>query len=303
MTQSMTGFASKIVEISISKTEKLSLSLHLKALNSRYFETTCKLPYLLNHCEVSIHRILKKKLERGHIYLVVKVQQDPTKHVAIPSKKTIEEYLTAIHQIQKICQITEPVSLSTILSLPNVFQVEENMLDGGAEDQILQVIESLADDLILTRQSEGVVLAKDVSFHIKSMMKKLQDVSKQSVEVSKEKKQALSVVLEALQKDPDAVMSVERCALEASKNVLLVELEKIDIHEEIVRATSHAKNILLLINNKELSKGKKLDFTLQELNREINTIASKCSHSAISALTIDMKSDIEKAREQVQNIL
>ena len=303
MTQSMTGFASKVVEISISATEKLSLSLHLKALNSRYFETTCKLPYLLNHCEVSIHRILKKKLERGHIYLVVKVQQDPTKHVAIPAKKTIEQYLTAIHEIQKMCNITEPVSLSTILSLPNVFQVEENMLEGSVEDKILQAIESLADDLILTRESEGIVLAKDVILHIKSMMKKLQDVGKKSLKVSKEKKELLSEVLEKLQQDLEAVISVERCALEASKNVLLLELEKIDIHEEIVRATSHAKNILLLISNKELSKGKKLDFTLQELNREINTIASKCSDSAISALTIEMKSDIEKAREQVQNIL
>lgn len=303
MTQSMTGFSSKIVEISVSKTEKLSLSLHLKALNSRYFETTCKLPYFLNHGEVGIHRILKKKLERGHIYLVVKVQQDPTRHVSIPSEKTIKQYLTAIHQIQKICKITEPVSLSTILSLPNVFQIEEEMLDGGAEDQILQIIESLADDLILTRKSEGIVLAKDVTFHIKSMLKKLQDVSKKSLKLSKEKKEALSVVLEKLQKDSDVAISVERCALEATKSVLLVELEKIDINEEIVRATSHAKNILLLIGNKELSKGKKLDFTLQELNREINTIASKCSDSAISSLTIDMKSDIEKAREQVQNIL
>ena len=125
MTQSMTGFASKIVEISNSKTEKLSLSLHLKALNSRYFEMTCKLPSLLSHYEVAIHRILKKKLERGHVYLIIKVQNDATQHLIMPSKPIIQQYLQAIEQIQKICKIKESVSLATILLLPNIFQIEE----------------------------------------------------------------------------------------------------------------------------------------------------------------------------------
>lgn len=84
---------------------------------------------------------------------------------------------------------------------------------------------------------------------------------------------------------------------------LLTEIEKIDIHEEIIRARLHAKNIIALVKDSTPLKGKKLDFTLQELNREINTIASKCNHGQISALTIDMKSDIEKAREQAQNVL
>lgn len=303
MTQSMTGFASAIVEISISKTEKLSLSMHLKALNSRYFETTCKLPYLLNQAEVSIQRILKKKLERGHVYLTIKVQQDATRHVAIPSETTIQQYLQAINKIQKICKIKEPVSLSTLLQLPNIFQLEEESLQGSTEEKVLAAIEALADSLIKTRASEGSVLAKDISLQIKEINKKLLLVKKTSLQVCKEKKAALDSVIEQLHKIPTEEVSVHKCMLENQKNVLLAELEKIDINEEIVRATSHTKNIDELLKDKCLSKGKKLDFTLQELNREINTIASKCSHSAISSLTIDMKTDLEKAREQAQNIL
>ncbi len=299
----MTGFASKIVEIQISKDEKLSLSLHLKSLNSRYFETTCKLPYLLNHCEVSIHRILKKKLERGHIYLMIKVQQEATRHVVVPSKITIKQYLDAIFQIQKMCKIQESVSLATILQLPNVFQIEEETVQGSTEEKILQVIEKLTDDLIETRLSEGKVLSADIFSHMKEILSKLANVSKTSLQVFKEKKEVLEALIVKLQKIPADQISVEKCMFDNQKTVLLAELEKIDIHEEIVRATAHAKNIVALLKDKSLAKGKKLDFTLQELNREINTIASKCSHSTISSLTIDMKADIEKAREQAQNIL
>lgn len=303
MTQSMTGFASKIVEVSISKTEKLSLSLHVKSLNSRYFETTCRLPHILNHCEVSIHRILKKKLERGHVYLTVKIQHDATRHVVIPSQTTIQDYLQAINQIKKICKIKEPVSLTTLLSLPNIFHMEEEHLHGSAEEKVLQAIESLTNELIATRVSEGKILAQDIDLHMKALMKKLQLINKMSLQVCKEKKELLDTLMKNLQNLSEEQASVEKCMLENQKITLLSELEKIDIHEEIVRASLHAKNITLLLKNKELSKGKKLDFTLQELNREINTIASKCSQASISSLTIDMKSDIEKAREQAQNIL
>lgn len=299
----MTGFASKIVEISISKTEKLSLSLHLKSLNSRYFETTCKLPHLLSQCEVSIHRILKKKLERGHIYLIVKVQHDATRHVVIPSETVIQGYLQAINQIQKVCKIKESVSLATLLALPNIFQTEEENLQGSSEEKVLKVIEDLTNELIATRESEGKVLAKDIDLHIKDLMKKLQLVNKTSIQICKEKKDDLGALIAKIQKTSEDELSVEKCMMENQKTMLLAELEKIDINEEVVRATSHAKNILLILKDKNLAKGKKLDFTLQELNREINTIASKCSQAAISSLTIDMKSDIEKAREQAQNIL
>lgn len=303
MAQSMTGFASKIVEIPLSKTEKLSLSLHLKTLNSRYFEITCKLPSLLNHTEVSMHRILKKMLERGHVYLTVKVHHDSTRHVVIPSETILQDYLIAINKIQKICKIKEPVSLSTLLTLPNIFQIEEESLNSSAEEKILKAIDGLAQDLIKTRESEGAVLVADINDHIQSLLKKLQKAEKLSAQVSKEKRTELDRVMKKIQPAGDGERSVEQCMFDNQKLTLLAELEKIDIHEEIIRATLHGKNIIKILKDSEASKGKKLDFTLQELNREINTIASKCSHGEISTLTIDMKADVEKAREQAQNIL
>ena len=96
---------------------------------------------------------------------------------------------------------------------------------------------------------------------------------------------------------------VDMCSIEIKKTNLVHELEKIDINEELVRFSSHIKNITDIINSSVYPKGKKIDFILQELNREINTIAAKCPHVIISKIVIDIKSKLEKAREQSQNIV
>lgn len=304
MTQSMTGFSSSIAEIAISKTETLSLSLHLKSLNSRYFEVTCKLPYLLTNLEVAIQRALKKKLERGHVYLTIKIQhQDATQLVVVPALNTIQQYLKAIKKIQTTCKIKEKVSLSTLLQLPNILQVEETAFNSKTEEKILDAVMNLADGLILTRQTEGNVLAQDIEKSTKDVLKNLKLVKKNSEIAFAHKKKEIDTVLTQIQAFASTDTSIEKALLEQHKITLLSELEKIDIHEELVRATAHINSIHELIKEPSVTKGKKLDFTLQELNREINTIASKCSHSAISSLTIDIKTDIEKAREQAQNIL
>lgn len=303
MTQSMTGFSSSIVEIPISKTEKLSLSLHLKSLNSRYFEVTCKLPYLLTNLEVAIQRTLKKKLERGHVYITVKIQQDATQLVVVPALNTIQQYMKAIKKIQTTCNIKEDVSLSTLLQLPNILQVEETAFNSKTEEKILDAVMNLADGLILTRKTEGSFLALDIEKSIKDVLKNLKLIKKNSEIAFTHKKKELDKVLTQIQAFASTDTSIEKTLLEQHKTTLVSELEKIDINEELVRATAHINSIQDLIKESSVAKGKKLDFTLQELNREINTIASKCSHSAISSLTIDIKTDIEKAREQAQNIL
>ncbi|MBP7854663.1 DUF1732 domain-containing protein, partial [Candidatus Babeliales bacterium] len=225
-----------------------------------------------------------------------------TRHVVIPSESMIKEYMVAIGQIKKVCSITEPVSLQTLLTLPNIFQIEEDVLTGSAEEKILDAVQLLAHDLIKTRKTEGLTLSKDVAVHMQAMIKKLQKVEKLSIQLRKDKKKQLDVLITQLEPVSVDQRSVQQCMMENQKIALLSELEKIDISEEISRAGMHAKTVLKLIKTSE-SQGKKLDFMVQELNREINTMASKCSNAQISSLAIDMKTDIEKAREQVQNIL
>lgn len=303
MVQSMTGYASSIIEIPIKKDEKLSLSVTLKSLNSRYFEATCKVPYLLTNIDVTIQRLLKQKLHRGHVYVSIKIQHDTLKHSVMPSMPTVKGYIKAIKTIKDECKIDDQISLQSLLQLPNILQIEEESLTKKTESFILQEIEKLADLLITTRNSEGKVLATDIKQQTTVIEKKLTEIKKASHVVAKEKKEELDSVITELQNFSTEELCTNKCLLENKKTVLLSELEKIDINEEIVRAQSHITTILEWIKSDNNTKGKKLDFIFQELNRETNTIASKCSNFTISSLSIDIKAALEKCREQAQNIV
>lgn len=303
MVQSMTGYASSIIEIPIKADEKLSLSVSIKSLNSRYFEANCKLPYLLNNLEVTIQRSLKQKLHRGHVYLSVKVNLDTLQHDVVPSIATVKGYLHAINSIKKECNIAGDVTIDNILKLPNILQVEEEALNKKTEKLILDSISKVIDQLVATRITEGKALVKDVKQQVAAISKKFTLIKKASIKAAKQKKDDLDTIISKLQSFSEEEMCTTKCMLENQKSNLISELEKIDINEEIVRAGAHLKAILSWATARQDTKGKKLDFILQELNREINTIASKCSNFTISSLAIDVKSELEKCREQAQNIV
>lgn len=303
MLQSMTGYASAIIELPIKEQEKLSLSVQIKSLNSRYFEATSKIPSLFTDTDVAIQKLLKQKLERGHVYITIKIQHDMLKHAIMPSLSTIQGYVSAINIIKKECHIKDEISLQTLLQLPDIFQTEDEPLSKTTETVLLQKIEAVVDQLIMMRTAEGAVLEKDIKQQIKIINQKLLLIKTASEQTAKEKRDELDSIISQLQTFASEDVCANKCLLEQQKTTVLIELEKIDINEEIVRAQAHLASIheYLLIN--QSSKGKKLDFILQELNREINTIASKCSHFTISSLAIDIKSELEKCREQSQNIV
>lgn len=303
MIQSMTGYASSIVDIPVKGHEKLSLSIQIKSLNSRYFEATSKIPYLLTDLDVAIQKLLKQKLHRGHVYITIKIQHDALKHSVIPALPTIQGYINAINSIKKECNLKEDISLQTILSLPNIFQTEEEALSKATEAVLLQEIEKIIDLLITMRTVEGKILSQDIIHQVKIISHKLNLIKKSSNETRIEKKEELNSVISQLQAFTQEDICANKCLLENQKSTLLSELEKIDIHEEVIRAQAHLELIIQWLEVNEPTKGKKLDFILQELNREVNTIASKCSHFTISSLAIDIKSELEKCREQTQNIV
>lgn len=303
MIQSMTGYATTTTDIVINENQKLSLSMQIKSLNSRYFEATCKIPYLLTSLDVAIQKILKQKLQRGHVYVTIKIQQDGLKQAVAPALSTIQSYVEAINRIKEEYNIEDKISLQTILQLPNVFQTEDELLQKTTETTILEEINKLVEELILMRLEEGTILQQDIHNQIKIIEQKLILIRTASNQTIQEKKEKLDSVITKLQAFSLDDLSMERSLLENQKTTLLSELDKIDIHEEIIRANAHVSSIIQWLGVNELTKGKKLDFILQELNREINTIASKCSDFTISTLVIDIKSEVEKCREQTQNIV
>ncbi len=297
MIQSMTGFASKTITITQGTEQKAHISLHLKALNSRYFELNTKLPPSLSHLETDIIKLLKKQLTRGYVSLVVHVDNPSLfKGPVTPSLDTVKSYIKAIKSIQKATKLSDSITLEMIVRLPNVFSVQEQVLDKQMTEIIIKACSELGSLVIIDREKEGALLKKDLEALIKRMKKEIGAINTRFESHMKEQKQKLADLLA----DTDGT---ESTMADAKKSALYATLDKIDIHEEIVRFISHLENLTSLLNSTELEKGKRIDFTLQELAREINTITAKCSDSHISSRAIEIKVDIEKAREQAQNIV
>lgn len=295
--QSMTGFATKTFVLAADAQNKSNVSMSLKTLNSRFFETNCKLPNAISHLETSIIKELKKELHRGYINFVVHMDnQNIFKGNVTPAMNVIENYVAALETIKKKFALEQKVTLDQILQLPNIFAIEDQQLDEHTTQLIFNALHDLIAQVNESRNIEGAALCADIQARLTIMEREIsaiEEQSKKQIELQKKKVQ-----------DTIAELAADENALtEARKSALYLILDKIDIHEEIVRFKSHLKNIAQVLTDANLEKGKRLDFTLQELAREINTISAKCSDAEIGSHAINIKVEIEKAREQAQNVV
>lgn len=297
MIQSMTGFASKTITITKDKDQKAHISLQLKSLNSRYFEVSTKLPHPLSHLETEFIKLFKKALHRGHLHFSVHLDNPSIFKGAVqPAIDTALDYVAAMKKIKSSCKIDDPITLEILVRLPNIFHIEEQGLDQQSIKVITKAMQDLITAVIHEREKEGKLLKKDLEKRISFMEKEIKAIEKRFQEQVIEQKEKLNKLLHELEGNDSELAT-------ARKSALYTVLEKIDIHEEIVRFASHLENLGLLLQSDEIEKGKRGDFILQELAREINTITAKCSDARISQLAINIKVEIEKAREQVQNIV
>lgn len=296
----MTGFASQtlIIEQSHGQTP-LHLTIHLKSLNSRFFEITCKMPPSLSALETDLIKELKSVLHRGQIYLTIHLHNPNSLISEISAAtQTVAGYLEAIKAIQKQYQLPGEIKLDQIIRLPHVFSFKEIELDETLKRETLQAITTLANELIEARNTEGLVLQQDLDERVRNMQTLIQAVIEQSAKDIAAKKVDMINKIEQFSKE-----FTDETLLENQKAYLHNSLDKMDVHEEITRFCGHLKKLAQILKSDAIEKGKNLDFTLQECNREINTIASKANSLEINTLAIEVKVEIEKARQQVQNII
>ncbi len=297
MMQSMTGFATKTISITKGKDQKAAITISLKTLNSRYFETNIKLPQALSHLETDLIKLFKKTLHRGSIFLTVWLDNPSIFKGSIePAMEAVRNYVNAMKRIKKEFSFEESPTLDMITRLPNVFTIEEQALDKQSSQAILKTAHELIAMVIKEREKEGAQLKKDLEHRFAAMEKEINDIDLRYQKHMDEQKKKLRELLQELGDDKSELGDVR-------KSTLYTLLDKIDIHEEIVRFKSHLENITQLLDASHEEKGKRIDFTLQELAREINTITAKCSDAQISKRAINVKVEVEKAREQTQNIV
>ncbi len=293
---SMTGFAGKTVSLSIKKGAKVSVLIEMKSINSRFFEAACKLPSALNFLEVKIIRKLKEKLFRGRVYLTVRFfEEEGGLQKITPSFGLISEYVKAVGEIKKRFKLGGDLDISDIFKLQGVFITERNQLSVNFEKSIMTSIMQVTDSLVKSRQLEGKSLQKDLDKRFDICAERMVIIRGLFKKFMQKQKNEIKKTSASYQKgDEQAKMKLDE---------LYSVLNKIDIHEEIIRFDNHLKNVKKIIKDDKTEKGKRLDFVLQELMRESNTMLAKCSDFNISAAAVDIKVELEKAREQAQNIV
>jgi len=293
----MTGFASTSFLVSDKNNNQATISIQLKSLNSRFFEHTLKLPYVLSHLETHIIKLLKSNLHRGHVFLIAYVNNAAIAQGKIePAISTVKNYLKALEHIQKECRVPGTVEISDVIRLPNIFNIQEKELDPEVKQKIIEEIKNLIAHLNEVRETEGKAMAKDILERCDTISTEINKIEILAIDLLEKHKKHITQVLEELSEKGQEID-------ETYKNELYKELDKLDVHEEIIRFKTHLKTLKDIVRSQAKEKGRRLDFTLQELVREINTIASKCSSSEIGTYVINIKVELEKAREQAQNIV
>ena len=289
----MTGFA----QIKAQVNEHLAFSLSLKSVNHRFLDLHLRLPAETDALEMKLRRLLKEKIARGHIELTLAFDRGSSALIQM-NRELVEGYVLAFRAAVRQFGLTGEPDLNAVLRMPGALSTSSSGLDGEFDSAVLEQIDALIEKLNHMREEEGRSLDRELRERMRRLMQANEEVAKLRVEVSRaylEKVQARMIELIGAHADQERIL--QEAAMLA---------ERSDIQEEVVRIKTHIQHFLQLLE-KAGEVGKKLDFLLQELNREANTLSSKTAGVAgeglrITELGLLMKSEIEKAREQVQNI-
>jgi len=295
---SMTGYAS----LRGSVRDRIAFTLTMKSVNHRFLDLHLRLPASCDGLEIQMRRMLKENLRRGHIEVTLQVERRANVEIQL-NPGLLEAYVEAFREAARLHGVPSEPDLNSMLRIPGVMSAES--VGGAAEidgldAEVLSLIGPLVERLNVGRAQEGASLAAE----LKASMLRLQTFGEEMAGLRNGVREAQferlrSRLMELTQGVP---VSEERLLAEAA-----VLAEKSDIEEEIVRLRTHVERFVAMLEEGG-EVGKRLDFLLQELNREANTMLSKTSGAAgenslrITELGLEMKAEIEKAREQVQNL-
>jgi uncharacterized protein (TIGR00255 family) len=291
--RSMTGFA----QVQGHVNSKLSFNLSLKSVNHRFLDLHFRMPSESDALEMKLRRRLKEKMARGHVELILNLQFGGSENFSF-NRELVSGYIQAFRAAAAEFGLAAEPDLNVILRLPGALESPVSPPDSELETAVLARLEEALGRLNEMREEEGRGTDQELRRLMKHVLRACQEIEKHRQATLRTYTEKLHARLQEL---IGSQVEPERILQEAA---LLVD--RSDIQEELVRLDSHVKHFLALLDQGG-EVGKKLDFLLQEMNREANTLLSKTSGLAGEALKItefglSMKSDIEKAREQVQNL-
>lgn len=287
----MTGYGRSVLTLGGRE-----ITVELKAVNNRYLDCSVRLPRIFSFAEEPIRQRVKQAVARGKVDVFVSVNMEQADDVDIRvNRPVLEGYLAAMRSITADYEVCDDISVCALSRLPDVFTVEKAELDeAAAVRDLLSVTDEALAAFNAMREREGEALAADLRSRAETILGYVAHIEQRSPETLAEYRQRLTdrmnEVLENTQIDESRILT------EAA-----IYADKIAVDEETVRLRSHLGQLeAMLAGGGPI--GRKLDFLMQEMNREINTVGSKCSDLDLARTVVEVKAELEKIREQMQNI-
>ena len=291
MIKSMTGFGAGDAE-----TADFKVHIEVKAVNQRFLETNYHMPYSMNMFENQLTKKIKEYASRGKLDINIRFQDLRDKAVTVKvDKGLVAAYGQALQEISSQLELSAPVTAAQMASYPDVLKLNEENADlEAAQPVLMQAMEQALESFVAMREAEGQNIQRDLLARIGTLENFVGELEKLAPEIVAAYRQRLENLLREYLAKED---------IEESRIIQEVALftDKVNYTEETVRLRSHFDQFRQIITAGE-PVGRKLDFLIQEMNREINTVASKANSAGAAQFVVDVKSEIEKIREQIQNI-
>ncbi|HIS69656.1 MAG TPA: YicC family protein [Candidatus Gallacutalibacter stercoravium] len=273
-----------------------SITVEMKSVNHRYFELSSRLPRGYGFLDDRLRGYMQGKLSRGKVDLYISIETLEDSGVQVQVNHPLASgYVAALQELGRLYQLRDDLSISTVARYSDIFSVHRVPEDEDAIwESVRQVTDAALEGLLAMRQREGARLCEDVEGRARTILDLVQQIEQRSPQTVEEYKIKLQQRLREM--TADLQLDEQRLITEAA-----IFADKVAVDEETVRLRSHFKQMEWMLQANE-PVGRKLDFLVQEMNREINTIGSKAQDAQIAHIVVEVKAELEKIREQIQNI-
>ena len=289
--KSMTGYGRAVETVNGRE-----FTVELRSVNNRYLDCSVRLPRMLSFAEDAVKQAVKASVSRGKVDVFITVRSEAGDEVQVSlNKNVLQSYLGAMHQMVDEFGVRDDISVSTVSRLPEVFVIEKPQVD---EEQLQKDLMSVVDKALqgydTMRCTEGEALDRDLRSRGETILSLVSQVEAGNGKTVSDYRARLEAKIKEVLSN--TAIDESRILTEAA-----IFADKVAVDEETVRLRSHLQQMNTMLTTGG-AVGRKLDFLLQEMNREANTIGSKCTDVALARIVVDIKAELEKIREQTQNI-
>ena len=290
--KSMTGYGKSILT-----KEKREYQVEIKTVNHRYLDISIKMPKILSYLEEQIKKEISSKIKRGKVdvFITFENNSEEGKNIKI-NKELAKVYINELRQLADEENLTKEIPVMEIAKLPDILSIKIDQEDEKIKQEMLEAVSNATESLNQMKKIEGDKIGQDLNRRIDKIESKIEEISKKSTGLIEE-------YVVKLEKRIQEILKTEEIDKSRIAQEVVIYADKCSIEEEITRMKSHIYQFRTLISSDtEETIGKKLDFIIQEMNRETNKIGSKSNSLDITNGVIDIKTELEDIREQIQNI-